>query len=535
MRNQTTEHKVISLSSVPEPKKQVAISPLILNKIYSKGSLKNLGEGVSFCIKNQISEAMLTGVVEVTINGKGVPLHDIFIGTNGSQRKATDINLENAFPFPFGEDIEIHARAEALSKNQEHQINLSVETEQFGVLDLAATDCVVETREEHLRIPCNKLANYEPEIIARRQDFIEEFSGTTLNHVKQHSFDATLTQGNIENFTGVAQIPIGFAGPIKVNGEYAKGEFIIPLCTIEGSLVASYNRGMKILNMCGGIRTTILEDKMQRAPVFVLESSREARDFARWIDKHIDEIREQAEANSKVAKLLDIEKYLVSKIVHLRFNYSTGDAAGQNMVSLATFVACNWILAQYKGIKHFYMDGNMSTDKKCSQINTLKTRGKRVVGEVTIPRDILIQHMRVDPETLVYHSKVADLGAFMAGSSSNGLHAANALAALFLATGQDVANIAEASTGLLFTEVTPDGDLYGSITLPSLIVATYGGGTALPTQRECLEVLGCYGQGKVNKFTEIVAAVVVAGELSLAAAISSLDWVTSHERLGKNR
>jgi hydroxymethylglutaryl-CoA reductase (NADPH) len=535
MRNQTTEQKVVALTSISDTKKQVTVSPLILKKIYSTGSLKNLEDGVSFSIKNQIREAMLTGVCEVKIDDKTIPLHDIFIGTNGSRRKADDIDLDNAVPFPFGEDMEIHVKVETLSKNQEHQIALSLETEQFGILDLAATDCVVETRQEQQRIPCNKQANYEPEIIQKRQEFVEDFSGTTLNHIKHHSFDPALTQGNIENFTGVAQIPMGFAGPIKVNGEYAKGEFLIPLCTSEGSLVASYNRGMKILNMCGGITTTILEDKMQRAPVFVLESSREARDFARWIDEHMDEIRQQAESNSKVAKLLDIEKYLVSKTVHLRFNYYTGDAAGQNMVSLATFVACNWILAQFKGIKHFYMDGNMSTDKKCSQINTLNTRGKRVVAEITIPRDILIQHMRVDPETLVYHSKVADLGAFMAGSSSNGLHAANALAALFLATGQDVANIAEASTGLLFTEVTPEGDLYGSITLPSLIVATYGGGTGLPTQRECLEILGCYGMGKVKKFTEIVAAVVIAGELSLAAAISSLDWVTSHERLGKNR
>ena len=535
MRNQTTEQRVISLSTIPEAKNQVTVSPLILKKLYASGSLKNLDDGVCFCIRNQISEAMLTGFSDMTINGQEVPLHDVFVGTNGSKRHAVDIDMKNAVPFPFGQDLEIHVKTETLSKNQEHHIELSFETEPFGVLHLNATDSVVETRVEQMRIPCNKQANYESEIIEKRQAFVEEFSGTKLHHIKHHSFDAAVTQGNIENFTGVAQIPMGFAGPIRINGEYAKGDFIIPLCTSEGSLVASYNRGMKILNMCGGITTTILEDKMQRAPVFVFGSSRDARDFARWIDEHFEEIREQAEANSKVAKLLDIEKYLVSKIVHLRFNYFTGDAAGQNMVSLATFVACNWILAQYKGIKHFYMDGNMSTDKKCSQINTLKTRGKRVVAEITIPRDILIQHMRVDPETLVYHSKVADLGAFMAGSSSNGLHAANALAALFLATGQDVANVAEAATGLLFTDVTPEGDLYGSITLPSLIVATYGGGTGLPTQRECLEVLGCYGPGKVNKFTEIVAAVVVAGELSLAAAISSLDWVTSHERLGKNR
>ncbi|HNY66195.1 MAG TPA: hydroxymethylglutaryl-CoA reductase [Deltaproteobacteria bacterium] len=385
------------------------------------------------------------------------------------------------------------------------------------------------------RIPCIKEDNYGMGIIRKRQEFVESFSGVKLNHIKHHSFDPAVTRGNIENFTGVAQIPMGFAGPVKVNGEHAQGDFIIPLCTSEGTLVASYNRGMKLINASGGAIVTVVEDHMQRSPVFVFQSTRQARDFALWIDAHMDEIRERAQSGSKVARLLDIEKYLASKFVYLRFNYFTGDAAGQNMVSMATFLACSWILDQYEGIEHFYMDSNITTDKKCSQINTLKTRGKRVVAEITVPRDILMSQMKVDPETLAHLSNVANLGAFMAGSSSNGLHSANALAALFIATGQDVANIAESSTGLIFAEVTPDGNLYVSLTLPSLIVATYGGGTGLPTQRECLEVLGCYGQGKVMKFAEIVAAVALAGELSLASALSSLDWVTSHERLGKNR
>jgi hydroxymethylglutaryl-CoA reductase (NADPH) len=181
------------------------------------------------------------------------------------------------------------------------------------------------------------------------------------------------------------------------------------------------------------------------------------------------------------------------------------------------------------------MESNFATDKKASMINTLNTRGKRVVAEIVIPRDVMIQNMRVDPETLDHLCRVSNLGSFIAGCSGNGLHSANALAALFIATGQDVANISESSTGLIFTEITPEGDLYASLTLPSLIVATYGGGTALPTQKECLDTLGCYGQGKVLKFAEIVAAVAMAGEISLAGALSSLDWVTSHERFGKNR
>ena len=158
-----------------------------------------------------------------------------------------------------------------------------------------------------------------------------------------------------------------------------------------------------------------------------------------------------------------------------------------------------------------------------------------MTAEATIPRDVLIQNMRVEPESLAYHAGIANVGAFLSGANNNGLHSPNAITAMFIATGQDVANVAESSAGLIYTELTPDRDLYISITIPSLIVATYGGGTSLATQNECLEVLGCSGKGKVNKLAEIIAGVVLAGEISLASAISSLDWVSSHEKYGRNR
>jgi hydroxymethylglutaryl-CoA reductase (NADPH) len=165
----------------------------------------------------------------------------------------------------------------------------------------------------------------------------------------------------------------------------------------------------------------------------------------------------------------------------------------------------------------------------------MRTRGKRVVAEATIPRDVLIQNMRVTPENLVYHSGVANVGAILSGANNNGLHSANGITAMFIATGQDVANVSESSAGIIYAELTPEKDLYISITIPSLIVATHGGGTGLATQRECLQVLGCVGRGTVHKFAEIVAGVVLAGELSLGAAISSSDWVSSHEQYGRNR
>jgi hydroxymethylglutaryl-CoA reductase (NADPH) len=275
---------------------------------------------------------------------------------------------------------------------------------------------------------------------------------------------------------------------------------------------------------------------MQRAPVFVFEDARAGRDFLRWVEANIDKIREEAEATSSIAKLQNIDPYLANKFVYLRFNYSTGDAAGQNMVGRATFAACSWIIDHYDGaIKHFYLESNFATDKKASHVNIMRTRGKRVTAEAVIKRNVLIENMRVEPESLAYHHGVANIGSFMSGANNNGAHSANAITAMFIATGQDVANVSESSAGVIYAELTPEKDLYISLTIPSLIVATFGGGTGLPAQRECLELLGCVGRGKVNKFAEIVAGVALAGEISLASAISSSDWVSSHEQYGRNR
>jgi hydroxymethylglutaryl-CoA reductase (NADPH) len=346
-----------------------------------------------------------------------------------------------------------------------------------------------------------------------------------------------VTAGNCEHFVGVAQVPIGIAGPIKINGEHAKGEFLVPMATAEGTLVASYNRGIKVLNQCGGPICTVQDDVMQRAPVFVFEDARGAREFVRWVKENTEKIAEEAEATTRSGKLKYIDPFLASKFAYLRFNFTTGDAAGQNMVGRATFAACSWILDNYKEYKvtNFYLESNLATDKKASQVNIMRTRGKRVTAEITLDRDILIQNMRVEPEMLAYHASVASIGTILSGANNNGLHSANGITAMFIATGQDVANVAESSAGIVHVEVTKKGDLYMSITIPSLIIASYGGGTSLATQRECLELMDCYGNKRVHKLAEIIAGVVLAGELSLASAISSSDWVSSHEQYGRNR
>ncbi len=205
------------------------------------------------------------------------------------------------------------------------------------------------------------------------------------------------------------------------------------------------------------------------------------------------------------------------------------------MVGRATFAACSWILEQVTTVRKFYLESNLATDKKASQVNVMRTRGKRVTAEAVVPRNVLVEHMRVEPESLTYHWGVSSIGTTLSGANNNGAHSPNGITAMFIATGQDVANVVESSAGILYTELTPERDLYISLTIPSLIVATYGGGTGLPTQRECLEMLGCVGKGKVKKLAEIVAGVALAGEISLGAAISSLDWVSSHEKYGRNR
>jgi hydroxymethylglutaryl-CoA reductase (NADPH) len=377
--------------------------------------------------------------------------------------------------------------------------------------------------------------DYSAAAVGARQAHVAGVSGARLWHACAFSFDPHLAAGHCENFTGVAQVPLGFAGPLRVDGEHARGEFLIPLATSEGTLVASYNRGIHALNRCGGVRCTVVADCMQRAPVFVFEDARRARDFADWILAREQDIRTVAEATSRVAQLSHIQTYLSNHMAFLRFNFETGDAAGQNMVTLATAAACAWILERFSGVQRFFLESNIATDKKTSHVNLLCTRGKRVTAEAVVARGVLESALRVRPEALTAHYRAATVGTLLAGANNNGLHAANALAALFIATGQDVANVAESSAGILYCEINEGGDLYISITLPSLIVATHGGGTGLPTQRECLAVLGCEGAGRARKLAEIVAGVVLAGELSLAAAIASGDWVSSHERMGRHR
>jgi hydroxymethylglutaryl-CoA reductase (NADPH) len=388
---------------------------------------------------------------------------------------------------------------------------------------------------ERIPIPRDRENDYTPESAAARREFVQQRTGAKLSHLAHYSLDPSTLPGNIENFTGVAQVPIGIAGPLLINGEHAQGEFYVPLATTEGTLISSYNRGMRLLTECGGVKTTVVDDAMQRAPVFIFSDALQAREFGLWVRENYSGIQQAAEATTHIGKLRNIDQFAVGPLRYLRFNYTTGDAAGQNMASKGTCAACEWIKHNHPLHPKYFLTGNIDTDKKHSQMNVILGRGKRVVAEAVLRGDLLKQVMHITAADLAGVRDIQMTGAVLAGSSNNGAHSANAIAALFIATGQDAANVAESHAAMTYTRVLENGDFYWSITLPSLIVATYGGGTGLATQRECLEMLGCYGTGKACKFAEICAAVVLAGEISLASAMIHGDWVTAHERLGRNR
>lgn len=385
------------------------------------------------------------------------------------------------------------------------------------------------------RIPRDPDNDYSEAAAAARRAFAEGEAGTALPHMGHYSQPLDQLPGNIEHFTGVAQVPVGLAGPLRMIGEHAQGDFYVPMATTEGTLVASYNRGMRLLAECGGVRATVVDEAMQRSPVFQFDHALAARQFGEWVVDHMDGIRAAAEATTRSGKLRDVMQFAIGPLRYLRFNFTTGDAAGQNMVSKATLAACEWIRAEHPDHPDFVLSGNIDTDKKHSQINTLLTRGKRVVAECTLTDEAVRRIMGTSTEALFRMRQVSQAGAFMAGSANNGAHAANGLAAVFIATGQDAANVSESHAAITYAQLRDNGDYYWSVTLPSLIVATYGGGTGLATQREGLELLGCYGRGKAHKFAEICGGVVLAGDISLSCAILAGDWVSSHDRYGRNR
>ncbi|WP_297420470.1 hydroxymethylglutaryl-CoA reductase (NADPH) [Thermococcus sp.] len=374
-----------------------------------------------------------------------------------------------------------------------------------------------------------------------RRKALEKKLGVSLGDIGHYSVDPNRLIGkNIENMIGVVQIPMGVAGPLKINGEYAKGEFYIPLATTEGALVASVNRGCSALTEAGGVKTTIIADKMARAPLLKCPDARRAREVADWVKDNLNYLQEEVvSAVTKHGKLRGVKPFIVGNNLYLRFEFETGDAMGMNMVTISSEEIMKAIEERFPDVKYLALSGNLCVDKKPNALNFIEGRGKTVIAEAVIPRETVGKKLKTTPELIAEVNYRKNLvGSAQAASYGFNAHFGNIVGAIFLATGQDEAQITEGSHGITLAEVTPEGDLYMSITMPSLEIGTVGGGTRVPTQREALSIMGVAGGGdppgsNAKKFGEIVAGAVLAGELSLLAAIAAKHLAKAHKELGR--
>lgn len=340
----------------------------------------------------------------------------------------------------------------------------------------------------------------------------------------------TLT-GNIENFAGVAQVPVGVVGPLRINGLYAQGDFYVPLATTEGAMVASYQRGAHVMNLAGGPSVMCISSAVSRAPCFIFDKLYEATLFLDWIYDQADELAECVKRSTAHGRLIDIVTTLNSSQVYLTFEYDTGDAAGQNMVTLATEAACEYIVSNSPiPVKTWYLEANLSGDKKASMLSFMGVRGKKVTAEISIPPRLIRRYLHTTPEAMAHYCHTSWLGGIQSGGIGIQGHVANALAGIFIACGQDVACVSEAAVGITEMLVSDAGNLKVNISLPNLTVGTVGGGTHLPTARECLQMLGCFGSGKARKFAEVCTATALAGEVSIIAALAAGHFGKAHAR-----
>lgn len=351
---------------------------------------------------------------------------------------------------------------------------------------------------------------------------------------KEHFAATESLKGNVENYIGMAMVPIGLAGPLLVKGTRALGDYFIPLATTEGALVASYSRGMKACRLSGGITSICLAEGIQRSPFFKFENIGQVGMFIKWVHEHSSKFGEIVKEVSRYAELNNIKTNVEGNSVILTFEFTTGDAAGQNMVTICSNHICEYILANFEITpKEWYIESNYAGDKKATVMSFTNIRGKKVTAEIVLLKEVIEKLLKTTPEKMARYWQSSTVSVLQSSSIGAQGHVANGLAALFIACGQDVACVAESSVGITRMEVTADGNLYVSVTLPALVVGTVGGGTGLPTQKECLTMLDCVGEGKARKFAEICCAVALSGEVSIAAAMSANHFTRAHQTLGR--
>lgn len=383
-------------------------------------------------------------------------------------------------------------------------------------------------------VPRFEQQGYSDNAITARRKWLEEKTGASLDHIGFYSLSGEQMRGNVENPVGTIQMPLGIAGPLLIHGTFAQGTFYVPLATTEGALVRSYERGMMTLTRAGGVTARLYLDENRVSPVFLFPDVAAAYDFAMHINDNFPSIGQEADSTTAHGKLLRLECQPVGREVIVNFCYYTGDAHGMNMIVKATERACRWILL-HSGATDFYLFSGHSSEKRGSGVLFAGGKGKKVVAGARISSSLLHQYLHITPIELVDLWRHTVIGNMHANAIGYNGHYANGLAALFIACGQDVANIVNSAVGITNFELAENDGVYVSVTLPSLTVATVGGGTALGTSHECLRMLGVAGKAGAPKLAEIAAATLLAGEISMAAAIASGEFVSAHENYGRNR
>jgi len=395
------------------------------------------------------------------------------------------------------------------------------------------------------RVQAGELRLYELEdhadadtAAAARRELLERETGADTDELGSYSFDAAqASETAVENLAGGTQLPLGVAGPVAVNGAAADDEYYLPMATTEGALVASVNRGCSAITAAGGANARVTKTGMTRAPVFRVADVTEGAEVAEWTKDNHDALKAAAEETTSHGELTDVTPYVVGDSVYLRFRYDTKDAMGMNMATIATEAASEVVEAETPA-ELVAVSGNLCTDKKPAAINAVEGRGRTVSADVTIARDVVEERFDTTPEAIEEANTRKNLiGSAKAGSLGFNAHAANVVAAVFLATGQDAAQVVEGSNAITTVEARED-DLYASVNLASLEVGTVGGGTKLPTQREALDVLGVRGGGdpagtNADALAEIIAAGALAGEINLLAALASRHLSSAHAELGR--
>ena len=385
----------------------------ILGKLYNRTSLRNGNGSVRFSVKNRLSPATLRQISHVHIDGQVVADDRIRVSAqSGALQPISEIRPDSPMDFPLGILLNFHLDIDPLEPGQ-HDIKVVFDAPPFGQLKLDVSDGLKTGERAPGAVPRDSEDDYSDEIIRERQAFIHRHTGADLQHISSYSFDPHAMHGNIEHFTGAAQVPLGFAGPLMVDGEHAQGEFYVPLACTEGTLVASYNRGMKVLHRSGGVKCAVVGDNMQRAPVFIFEDAGIGPPLCR-LDrgKNRGNPGLAAEATDPFVQLKYVDYYLSNKFAFLRFNFKTGDAAGMNMVGKATFAACNWILqnCDVVEIQRFFLESNFRHRQEGFDDQHDAHARKRVTAEAVVKREALLEIMDADTESVYQHYKALPLG-----------------------------------------------------------------------------------------------------------------------------